>query len=224
MRRCRSTFYRPQRSFAKVMFLQVCVCPRGGVSIPACLAGGIPACLAAGLQGVCYPSMHCRWYPSMLCNRSPGGLFWGGACSQGGVCSRGGWYPSMYWGNPPPPGRDGYCCGRYASHWNAFLFCMLLLSPTTKLRQGNDSICWQKTDGFQDEISMDMKDIRTDFILEPVSFSVNKYYQCFYTRDSVHRGGSLSARPPGQRPPWTETTAPGLRRPPLDKDPPAAVR
>ena len=29
---------------------------------------------------------------------------------------------------PPPPGsrppgtRDGYCCGRYASYWNAFLF------------------------------------------------------------------------------------------------------
>ena len=21
-----------------------------------------------------------------------------------------------------PPGRDGYCCGRYASYWNAFLF------------------------------------------------------------------------------------------------------
>ena len=22
----------------------------------------------------------------------------------------------------PPPSRDGYCCGRYASYWNAFLF------------------------------------------------------------------------------------------------------
>ena len=31
-----------------------------------------------------------------------------GACSGGGV-----------W-RPPP--RDGYCCGRYASYWNAFLF------------------------------------------------------------------------------------------------------
>ena len=36
---------------AKVMFLQVSVCPGGGGGIPACLAGGIPACLAAGLQG-----------------------------------------------------------------------------------------------------------------------------------------------------------------------------
>ena len=23
---------------------------------------------------------------------------------------------------PPPRSRDGYCCGRYASYWNAFLF------------------------------------------------------------------------------------------------------
>ena len=23
---------------------------------------------------------------------------------------------------PPPPTAEGYCCGRYASYWNAFLF------------------------------------------------------------------------------------------------------
>ena len=40
-------FYRLQTKFAKVMFLQVSVCPGGG-GIPACIAGGIPACLAAG--------------------------------------------------------------------------------------------------------------------------------------------------------------------------------
>ena len=38
-------------------------------------------------------------------------------CSRGGggVCSRGG----AWWRFPP----DGYCCGRYASYWNAFLYC-----------------------------------------------------------------------------------------------------
>ena len=41
-------FYRPQTKFAKVMFLQVSVCPQGG-GIPACIAGGIPACLAGGI-------------------------------------------------------------------------------------------------------------------------------------------------------------------------------
>ena len=115
---------------AKVMFLQVCVCPQGG-SIPACLAGGIPACLVAGLQGGCYPSMHCRWYPSMPCNRSPGGYLPApGGLLLGGACSGG----CLLWGVSAPRGfcfggcgelplkADGYCCGRYASYWNAFLF------------------------------------------------------------------------------------------------------
>ena len=26
--------------------------------------------------------------------------------------------------HPPPPPADGYCCGRYASYWNAFLFTL----------------------------------------------------------------------------------------------------
>ena len=47
---------------------------------------------------------------------------------HGGVCL------SACWDTTPPPGadpppRDGYCCGRYASYWNAFLlkyfyFCL----------------------------------------------------------------------------------------------------
>ena len=78
---------------AKVMFLQVCVCPWGGGGypgmpcrwypsmpcsrsrgggIPACLAGGIPACLAAGLQGG-VPALGGGFL-------LPGG---GGACSWG---------------------------------------------------------------------------------------------------------------------------------------------
>ena len=61
-----------------------------------------------------YPSMPCRWYPSMPCSRSPKG---GGACSWGGeVCCllrEGGC-------GDPPKEADGYCCGRYASYWNAF--------------------------------------------------------------------------------------------------------
>ena len=58
-------FYRPQRSWDKVMFLQVS--------------------LILFTEGRWwYSSMHCRWYPSMPpCSRSRGG--------GGGV----GWYPSM---------------------------------------------------------------------------------------------------------------------------------
>ena len=49
-----------------------------------------------------------------------GGSALRGGCSGGCLFLGGGWYPSMHWGRPP--GRDGCCCGRYASHWNAFLF------------------------------------------------------------------------------------------------------
>ena len=85
------------------MFLQVSVCPQGG-GIPACLTGGIPACLAAGLGGGVVPAP--RGVPAPA-----GCLLWGrGACSGGGV------------GGDPP--ADGYCCGRYASYWNAFLFIL----------------------------------------------------------------------------------------------------
>ena len=57
-----------------------------------CPQGGMPA-----LGGVC------SWG---VCSR-------GGACSGGGACSRGEW-------RPPSP-LNGYCCGWYASYWNAFL-------------------------------------------------------------------------------------------------------
>ena len=46
-------YYRPQRSWGKVMFLQ--------------------ASVILLLGGRYYPSMHCRWYPSIPCSRSPVG-------------------------------------------------------------------------------------------------------------------------------------------------------
>ena len=65
----------------------------------------------------------------------PGGLLLeGGACSWVGVCSGGGAWsqeegvPGPRGGVPAPGGEvpggdppDGFCCGRYASYWNAFL-------------------------------------------------------------------------------------------------------
>ena len=91
------SYYRPQRSWGKVIFSQASVILSTG--------GGIPACLAAG---GCYPSMHCRWYSSMPCSRGvlsqhalqqgkpaprgvPGlvGAWSGGVCYRR-VCSKGG--------------------------------------------------------------------------------------------------------------------------------------
>ena len=44
------------------------------------------------------------------------GLVWGGGCAwSGGVLVE------------TPPHQDGYCCGRYASYWNAFLSLLMPL-------------------------------------------------------------------------------------------------
>ena len=97
---CSLLYYRPQRSWGKVMFLHVCVIL---------------------FTGGCYPSMHCRWYPSMPCSRSQGGSAAGGVSSRGSAPWRGAWW------RPP---RDSYCCGRYASYWNAFLLVLKMFLKT----------------------------------------------------------------------------------------------
>ena len=63
-------YYRPQTKFAKVMFLQVCVCPRGG---RACFLGGGHACFP-GVCG-CRGGM-CGWGCAWL---------WGACMVAGGV-------------------------------------------------------------------------------------------------------------------------------------------
>ena len=59
-----------------------------------CSRGGVPGLRGCLLWGVCS----------------------GGACSRGSAPCGGG----RVW--RPPPKADGYCCRRYASYWNAFLF------------------------------------------------------------------------------------------------------
>ena len=68
-----------------------------------------------------------------------GGLLLGGVCSQGGAWSQGEegcLIPGSAWWTPP---GDGYCCERYASYWNAFLFkirsltrCKFVLKVTSE--------------------------------------------------------------------------------------------
>ena len=47
-----------------------------------------------------------------------------GGAALGGVPAPGGWVClcACSRGSPHPPPPDGYCCGQYASYWNAFLF------------------------------------------------------------------------------------------------------
>ena len=79
-----------------------------------------------------------------------GGLLQGGLVQGGGAWSRGVPGPGGAWsrGSTPegsglggawwkPP--DGYCCGQYASYWNAFLFNAELHNPGAYINEC--SIC-----------------------------------------------------------------------------------
>ena len=60
----------------------------------------------------------------------------GGCMVPGGAYSGGG----VPCGDPPP---DGYCCGRYASYWNAFLlliYCGLLFVAADQTQMMQDQM------------------------------------------------------------------------------------
>ena len=113
--------YRPQRSWQGYVFTRVCHSVHGGRCYPSMLTGGIPAaCLAVGAGG---------WVLSQHALQQ-------GVCSQGGACSRGstprggllpgGSAPRVCVYGDPPAKAAGYCCGWYASYWNAFLLIYIL--------------------------------------------------------------------------------------------------
>ena len=109
--------YRPQTKFAKVMFLQVSVCPRGGACMVALgghawlLWGGVRGCTGEVCVVALGGGMHgCSWG---VCVVALGGHVWllqGGmhGCSWGGMrgcswegmcgCSRGGRHAWLLWG------------------------------------------------------------------------------------------------------------------------------
>ena len=71
---------------------------------------------------------------------------WSGGCLvQGGACSRGCLLWGVPGGDPPPP--NGYCCGWYASYWNAFLFMNSLKKTVKKAVKGiwsKDHFSWRQ--------------------------------------------------------------------------------
>ena len=61
-------------------------------------------------------------------------------CPQGRGClARGGPAPGgclvLVQGVPGGDPPDGYCCGRYASHWNAFLFDKIFAKNCMKMKE-----------------------------------------------------------------------------------------
>ena len=70
------------------------------------------------------PQRSCEGYVfTCVCMSTGGGA--GGAWSRGGLVSQ------HALRQTPPPGRDGYCCGRYASYWTAFLSFFFVQSSVT---------------------------------------------------------------------------------------------
>ena len=131
-RRFRGYFYRPQRSWGKVMFLQVSVIlsTGGGVCV---LAGG--ACMVTGDMCGCWGY---AWLLGGM-HGCQGGVHgcWGACVVVGGVCGcRGACMVARghVWLQGACMVAGGACIGydeiqsmsgRYASYWNAFLFIML---------------------------------------------------------------------------------------------------
>ena len=117
--------YRPQRSCAKVIFLHVCVIlSTAGCACP----GGMCARGCVCTQGPCVPRV-------------------GGVHAQGGVHARG-WgvcvpgcvcMPVGHGTHAPPTHTTRYgwsMRGRYASYWNAFLFCVCSSRPLPRSTTG----------------------------------------------------------------------------------------
>ena len=74
-----------------------------------CLSTGVPAAGGSGPRGC------------LLLGEGPAPG--GGGCLLRGVPAPGGLVRGVW----SPPGTPGYCCGQYASYWNAFLFQKYLL-------------------------------------------------------------------------------------------------
>ena len=94
-------YYRPQTKFAKVIFLHLSFCSQGGV---------------AGVLQVHTRGGGWKVWPGWPPDPHSGGF----QAHTRGVCvQRGGSQHAL--SQTPSPQADGYCSGRYASYWNAFL-------------------------------------------------------------------------------------------------------
>ena len=107
---------------AKVMFLQACVCPQGGVCLSGCWdtppseqtspRQQTPPTEQMPPQSRHPPGAHTPFWEHTSLEQTPGSRH-----PPGSRPPRSRHPPEQ---TPPPPPRYGHCCGRYASYWNAF--------------------------------------------------------------------------------------------------------
>ena len=159
-----SSSYRPQTKFAKVMFLQVSVCPHRGGGGMCGFIGGVCVVLFGGhawfypggvrgfIRGACmvlFRGGHVWFYLGGVHGFIQGVcmVLFGGAC----MVAPGG-HVWLLWGAcvvAPGGGVRGFfdeirsMSGRYASYWNAFLFgfCIGYVQLTTFGAAGGDFRC-----------------------------------------------------------------------------------
>ena len=108
-------YYRSQRSWAKVMFLQACVCPQGGC-LPQCMLGYPPR--TRHPPGSRHPPRPGN--PTSPPDQAP---------PRPGTPPDQETPPSPPDQAPPPPEADcsiRLTSGRYASYWNAFLLTIYM--------------------------------------------------------------------------------------------------
>ena len=141
--------------WGKVICLQVFVCPQGA---GACSRGGVCSGRGCLLQGVGVPAPGGGGCLLLGVSAVSGGCLspgwgrgvcsWGGVPAPGGVCCQRGVFVSgvgsgglLLGGVCLVETPHGYCCGRYASYWNAFL----LFLYSQEIRR-----CYGKCGYFQD--------------------------------------------------------------------------
>ena len=120
-KRALTLHYRPQRSWAEVIFSQACVCPQGGRGVCLSACWDTPPPRSRPPPGPDTPSPRTRHPPREHTPPRPG--------TDPQTPPPPTRHPSPPTRHTSPPPREADCSirltsGRYASYWNAFLFTL----------------------------------------------------------------------------------------------------
>ena len=181
-----------------------CCRPQTKFGARSCFCSPQRSCEGYVITGVCLSTGGCL-VPG---GPSPGGGVPspGGGLLPGGLVLGGGLVPGGPGGEPPK--RDGHCCRRYASYWNAFLLLMSVILSTSGQRGGGSLY--------------DVTSCLAAWSHVPSGGSL-----CLWShvplRGSLSKEGLPDRDPSRQRPPQTKNPLdrdPCKQRPPIQRPPP----